>query len=148
MVMLRLNYAVELRYGVLVDLAKKIAAGEPVDLAMGHFNAIWQGDANAAALEAFELATVPARVLNLTGPETLSVRRVAEQLGRLMEKPVTFVGAESPDALLSNAQEYCRLLGYPQTPIARVIEWTARWVAAGGASLDKPTHFEARDGKF
>lgn len=144
----RLNYAVELRYGVLVDLARKVAAGEPIDLAMGAMNAIWQGDANAAALAALDRAASPPLVFNLAGPETLSVRRVAEEFGRLLDRPVSFTGRESPDALLSNGQLGHRLFGYPRVSIAQVIEWTADWVRRGGECLDKPTHFETRDGKF
>ncbi len=145
---LRLNYATEMRYGVLVDVARKVHAGEPVDLTMGNFNAIWQGDANAMALEAFAHVAVPPCVLNLAGPETLSVRRLAEQFGELLERPVQLTGSESPDALLSNAQRSHRLFGYPRVSVGRMIEWIADWVRRGGASLGKPTHFEVRDGRF
>jgi nucleoside-diphosphate-sugar epimerase len=146
--LIRLNYAVEMRYGVLVDLAQRVLAGEPIDLSMGNLNCVWQGDANAAAVRAFTHVASPPFVLNVTGPETLGVRSVGEQLGRLMEKPVKFVGAESPTALLSNASLSNRLFGYPRVPVQQVIAWTADWVKRGGTSLGKPTHFETRDGKF
>jgi nucleoside-diphosphate-sugar epimerase len=145
---LRLNYANELRYGVLVDLARAVWRDEPIDLAMGHFNALWQGDANAMALAAFDHVACPPRVLNIAGPETLSVRRVAEEFGRLFDKHLTFRGSEAGDALLSNAQLAHRLFGYPRTPVQQVILWIADWVRRGGEFLDKPTHFEVRDGAF
>ena len=146
--LIRLNYAVEMRYGVLVDLAQRVLAGETIDLAMGNFNCVWQADANAASIQALNHAASPPFVLNLTGPETLGVRPVCEELGRLMNKPVKFTGAESPTAYLSNASLCGRLYGYPRVPIQQVIRWTADWVQRGGASLGKPTHFETRDGKF
>jgi len=147
-VLLRLNYAHEMRYGVMVDLARKVAAQEPIDVPMGHFNALWQGDANAMALQAFGLASSPPDVVNLAGPETLSVRRVAEEFGRLMDRPATFVGAEQPDALLSDAGRSHALFGYPRVAARRLMEWIAAWVSHGGESLGKPTHFDVRDGKF
>lgn len=145
---IRLNYACELRYGVLVDLAQKIWAGQPIDLAMGHFNVIWQGDANAMSLAALTIASSPAAVLNVAGPETLSVRRVAQQLADRMSKSVSFVGTEGADALLNNAQRSHDLFGYPSVTVGTLIDWVADWVVAGGATLNKPTHFEARDGKY
>lgn len=146
--LLRLNYACELRYGVLVDLALKVHRGEPVDLTMGHFNVIWQADANAAALAAFPLATSPARLLNLTGPETLSVRQVCEQFGQLFGRRPVFTGAEAPDALLNNARPLLDRVGAPRVTPEQLIGWIAEWIVAGGARLDKPTHFESRDGRF
>jgi nucleoside-diphosphate-sugar epimerase len=148
MALLRLNYAVEMRYGVLVDVAQRVLAGQPIDLRMGHFNALWQGDANAMALAAFAHTASPPVVLNLAGPELLSVRRVAEQFGRLFGKPVGFQGSESADALLSNGQLGHRLFGYPRVSAGQVIEWIADWLDRGRETLGKPTHFEARDGKF
>jgi hypothetical protein len=148
LVLLRLNYATELRYGVLVDIARKVYAELPVDLAMGHLNALWQADANAMALQAFDLAAVPPRVLNLAGPELLSVRRVAEQFGRIFEKPAHFRGMESADAFLSSGQQAHRLFGYPRVSAGQMIEWIAAWVRSGGVDLGKPTHFEVRDGNF
>jgi nucleoside-diphosphate-sugar epimerase len=148
MTLVRLNYALDLRYGVVADLARQIAAGEPVDLAMGYFNAIWQGDANAMVLRLLEHAACPPLAINLTGTEKLSVRQIAARLGELMGKPVSFVGQEAPTALLSNAAKACRLLGPAEVPIDRVIAWTAHWIAAGRRSLDKPTHFQQREGKY
>jgi nucleoside-diphosphate-sugar epimerase len=148
MALIRLNYATELRYGVLVDLAWKVRAGEPIDLAMGSFNAIWQGDANAMALRALEQVAVPPTVLNLTGPERLGVRPVAEQFGRLLGREVTVRGAESPDALLSDARRALALFGPPRIDADRMIRWIADWVRRGGPTLEKPTHFEVRDGRF
>jgi uncharacterized protein YbjT (DUF2867 family) len=115
---------------------------------MGNLNAIWQADANAMTLRAFDHVASPPFVLNVAGPELLSVRRVAEQLGRLLGQPVTFRGAESPDALLSNGQLGHRLFGYPRVSAGQMIGWIADWVKRGGASLGKPTHFEVRDGRF
>ena len=146
--LVRLNYAAELRYGVLLDIAQKVHAGEPVDLATGNFNCIWQGDANSIVIRALEIAGSPPAVLNLTGPETLSVRRVARQFGDLLGMEVTYSGEEAPTALLSNAGFCFRRFGYPRVPAQQIIEWTAHWVKIGGPTLNKPTHFETRDGKF
>lgn len=148
MALLRLNYAVETRYGVLVDIAQRVWNGEPVDLSMGCLNAIWQADANGAAISAFAHLAVPPRVLNIAGPEILSVRRVAEEFAGRFGKPVRFAGVEGPDAFLSNAQESHRLFGYPRIGPAQMVEWIADWIARGGQTLGKPTHFEARDGKY
>ncbi len=147
-VLVRLNYAIDLRYGVLHDLARKVWAGETVDLAQGYFNCIWQGDANDAIVRSLGLAVSPPLVLNLTGLEVLSVRAVATRLGELMGKPARFTGAESPAALLSNPARAYELLGPPPTPLERMLHWTAHWVMQGGASFNKPTHFEVRDGRF
>src|SRR5262249_25037759 len=146
--LLRLNYANELRYGVLADLARKVWAGQPIDLSMGHFNALWQADANAMALCAFDHVASPPFVVNLAGPETLSVRRVAEEFGRLLGCTVTFTGTEGPDALLSNGGLGHRLFGYPRVSVGQMMEGLADWVRRGGADLGKPTHFEVRDGRF
>jgi nucleoside-diphosphate-sugar epimerase len=145
---LRLNYACELRYGVLVDLAQKVWDNVPVDLRMGNFNVVWQGDANAMALASFATASTPAAILNIAGPETLSVRRVCQQFGQLMGRDVQFVGSEAPDALLNNGQLGHRLYGYPRVGAEQMILWVADWVMQGGPTLNKPTHFEARSGKF
>jgi dTDP-4-dehydrorhamnose reductase len=146
--LLRLNYAQEMRYGVLVDLARRVWEGRPVELGMGYFNALWQADANAMALASLTHASVPPFVLNVAGPEVLSVRRVGEEFGRLFDKPVTFTGAEGRDALLSNGQLGHRLFGYPRVSVGQMIHWIADWVARGGETLNKPTHFEVRDGRF
>jgi nucleoside-diphosphate-sugar epimerase len=147
-VILRLNYAVEMRYGILYDLARRVAFGEPIDLTMGYFNAIWQGDANAMALAALAHTSSPPLVLNIAGPEELSVRKTCEDLGALLNRPVAFKGREAEDALLSNGARGWSLFGRPRVDVGKVIEWAADWVARGGSSLDKPTQFESRDGRF
>jgi nucleoside-diphosphate-sugar epimerase len=144
---LRLNYACELRYGVLVDLARQILAGEPIDLTMGAVNVIWQGDANAMTLQALAHAASPPFVVNIAGPE-LSVRRICEQLGELLGRPPVFAGTEGPDALLSNGQLGTRLYGDPQVPTDQLCQWIADWLLRGGELLGKPTKFQVRDGRF
>lgn len=146
--LIRLNYACDLRYGVLVDLARRVWTGQPIDLTMGYLNTIWQGDANAMTLRAFDHAASPPWVVNVTGPELLSVRTVSEQFGRLMNRPVFFTGTESDTALLSDARRGLELLGPPRVGAETLIEWVAAWVMNGGRCLDKPTHFESRDGRF
>ncbi|WP_435005068.1 NAD-dependent epimerase/dehydratase family protein [Tundrisphaera lichenicola] len=146
--LIRLNYATEMRYGVLVDLARKVQAGEPVDLAMGYLNAIWQGDASAQTLRALEHVESPACFLNVSGPETLSVREVAGRFGELFDKPVTFRGQEAPEALLSDTSKARGLFGPPRVGVDRVIEWTADWLGRGGPTSGKPTRFEVIDGRF
>lgn len=147
-VSVRLNYAIDLRYGILVDLAQKILAGNPVDLTMGYFNCIWQGDANDMILRTLPLATSPASALNLTGKEILSVRETALKLGQLMGKPVTFTGKESTTALLNNSTKAHQLLNQPLISIDQMLQWTATWVQSGNPLLNKPTHFQVRDGKY
>jgi len=146
--LLRLNYATELRYGVLVDLAHQVFAETPIDVTMGHVNVIWQRDANAMALNSLVHTTTPPRILNIAGSEILRVREVCAEFARLMNKDVTFTGDEAPDALLNNARRSYSLLGQPMTPSEEMIRWTAHWVMQGGASLGKATHFESRDGSF
>ena len=146
--LLRLNYAHELRYGVMVDIAQKIAAGQPIDVTMGYFNAIWQGDANAMALRALEHAAVPACPINLAGAERLSVRRIAERLADFLDKPISFVGQEAPDALLSDGTNGHELLGRPKVTPEQMGRWIARWQLAGGPVLGKPTKFQVRNGQF
>jgi nucleoside-diphosphate-sugar epimerase len=148
MVLVRLNYALDLRYGVLHDLAQKVRSGEAVDLTNGYFNCIWQGYANDCVVQSLGLATSPPLALNLTGPDILSVRAVATRLAELMGKTVEFTGIESGLGLLSNPAQACRLLGPPPTPLEPVLRWTAHWMMRGGASLNKPTHFEVRDGRY
>jgi len=145
---LRLNYAVEMRYGVLVDLASRISRGEPIDLSMGHVNVIWQGDANAMALAALAHASSPAIVLNVAGPEELSVRALSTNLAAAMGATTRFDGSEAGDALLSNGARGYELLGRPRVDVTRMLAWTADWVQRGGESLGKPTHFESRAGRF
>jgi len=145
---LRLNYALDVRYGIIHDLAQTIWEGRPVNRTVGHFNAIWQGDANSQALQSLDLCSAPPAILNLTGPETVSVTTLAETLGRLLGKPVTYCGEEGPIAYLNNAAKAQRLFGYPRIPLTHVINWTADWIKQGGRSLGKPTHFEVSDGKY
>jgi nucleoside-diphosphate-sugar epimerase len=145
---LRLNYAHDLRYGVMVDLARKIADAKPIDLSMGYFNAIWQGDSNAMTLMALEHTAVPARPINLAGPETLSVRLIAEQLAEQLGQPLELIGEEARDALLSNGALGHELLGRPTVPPETMIRWIAHWIEQGGPLLGKPTKFEVRNGKF
>jgi nucleoside-diphosphate-sugar epimerase len=144
----RLNYAIDMRYGVLHDVARKVRDGEEIDLAMGHVNVIWQGDANAAALRCLAHTTVPTSPLNVTGPETISVRWLAGEFGRLMGKTPRLVGTETATGWLSNASRMVRELGPPRVPLQRMIEWTADWVAHDRESLGKPTHYEVRDGRY
>jgi nucleoside-diphosphate-sugar epimerase len=148
MALIRLNYANELRYGVLVDLARRVWAGETIDVTMGNMNCIWQTDANAMSLAAFDHVASPPFVLNVAGPELLSVRRVCEQFAQRMNKPVKVAGSEAADALISNGQSGHQLYGYPRTGAQQMIDLIAAWVIRGGESLGKPTHFETRDGKF
>jgi hypothetical protein len=146
--LLRLNYATELRYGVLVDLAQQVYAGTPIDVTMGHVNVIWQRDANAMALNSLAHTSTPPRILNIAGSEILRVREVCVEFARLMNKNVTFTGEEASNALLNNASDSYALIGPPSTTSQEMIGWTAAWVMRGGASLGKATHFESRDGVF
>lgn len=144
----RLNYAIDLRYGVLLDIGEKVVRGEPIDLAMGFANVIWQGDANSYCFRAFSLCEAPPRILNVTGLDTISVRSVAEKLGTLLGKAPVFSGQESETALLSNAKLASELLGPPTVSVERMVEMTAYWIQTGGETLGKPTKFERRDGTF
>jgi nucleoside-diphosphate-sugar epimerase len=132
----------------LLDIAQKVWAGEPVDLAMGYANVIWQGDANAVALRALVSAESPPIVLNLTRPETVSIRALAGEFGRLLGREPILVGAEQRDALLNNAGRAHALFGPPRVRLEQMIEWVADWVRRGGPTLGKPTKFQARDGRF
>ncbi len=144
----RLNYAVDLRYGVLVDIARSVFTGQPVDLTIPASNVIWQGDANSYALRCLEHCSSPARVLNVTGPEVISVRRVAESFAGLLHREPVFKGEEGNRALLSNASLCHSLLGHPEVKLEVLMHWVAHWVERGGVSLDKPTKFEVADGRF
>ncbi len=146
--LLRLFYAVELRYGVLRDLAEKVWTGQPVELANGYVNCIWQGDANEMVIRSLGLAAAPAEAFNLTSAEIYRVRTVAERLGQLLGKPVQYAGTERDTALTGNTSKICAALGRPATELETMLRWTAAWVKAGGRNLGKPTHFEARDGKY
>ncbi len=145
---IRLNYATEMRYGVLVDIARKVWDDQPIDLTMGYVNVIWQGDANAMALQSLAKAASPPLVLNVSGPRIFRVRDVAEQFGSIMKKRVSFQGEEDDKALLGDGQLGYRLFGRPQVELEQLIEWSADWVMRDGESLNKPTHFEVTDGKF
>jgi nucleoside-diphosphate-sugar epimerase len=146
--LLRLNYAVDLRYGVLVDIARKVYEGSPVSLAVGYINTIWQGDANSYALRGLELCESPPRILNVTGPELISVRWAAKQFAARFGREAVFEGAETGSALLSNASLCHTLLGPPSVKLEQLLEWVAHWVEIGGSSLNKPTHFEVKNGKY
>ncbi|MBV8879240.1 MAG: NAD(P)-dependent oxidoreductase [Planctomycetaceae bacterium] len=144
----RLNYAVELRYGILLEVALKVWNGTPLDLRMGYVNVIWQGDANAIALRMLRLGETPPRVFNVTGAETLSVRELAGRFGELLGKKPVLEGRESDTALLSNAGRARSVFGPPRVGVEQVVGWVAHWVKHGGRTLNKPSHFETRDGKF
>ena len=143
-----LNYSVEMRYCVLVDLAVKVKNNLPVDLAMGYFNVIWQGDMNNYVLRSLEQVKSPANVLNLTGPEILSVREVAKEFGELFGVTPVLINKEAPTALLSNSEKAFGLFGRPEVPLSQVIRWIAEWIKEDRGLLGKPTHFEVRDGKY
>ena len=146
--LIRLNYACEMLYGVLTDIARKVWAGEPVDVSMGWFNTIWQADANAVTLAALADVQSPPKAINITGAEKLCIREVAAEFGRLFGKPVNLTGEEQATALLNDATAALERYGNPRVTIPTLMKWIAHWVKADGASLNKPTHFEARDGKF
>jgi nucleoside-diphosphate-sugar epimerase len=145
---LRLNYAVELRYGVLADIGLAVFERRPIDLRMGYVNVIWQRDANSMCLRSFAHCQSPPLILNLTGSETLSVRRIAEDFGKQFAVEPIFEFKESATALLSNSDKAHRLFGCPSVTAAEIIDWLADWIRNRGPMLNKPTHFQARDGKF
>jgi nucleoside-diphosphate-sugar epimerase len=148
MLIYRLNYAIDVRYGVLLDIAKAVVEERPIDLAMGFVNVIWQGDANEIAIRSLLHCEVPARILNVTGPETISVKWLAKQFAKKFGKTPVFVNEVKPTALLSNASRAHKLFGYPRVTLRQMIDLTAHWVLQGGKTLDKPTHFQERAGKF
>lgn len=147
-VLIRLNYAVELRYGVLVDIAQKVKNNLPVDLSMGYFNAIWQGDANNIVLRSLLNTESPAKILNITGEEILSVKEVAQKFGELFHTQINFVGKEADTALLSNSNQAFNLYGKPTISTDEIVQWIANWMMEDKKLLGKPTHFEVRDGKY
>ena len=147
-VILRLNYAIDLRYGVLVDIAAAVFHRQPVDLSMAAVNVIWQGDANSMCLRSFAHCQSPPLILNITGPETLSVRSIAQEFGRRFAIEPHFTSEQMPTALLSNATKAHQLLGSPTVTPCEMMDWIANWIRGGGAMLNKPTHFQTRDGKF
>ncbi len=144
----RLNYAIDFRYGVLVDVAQKVLAGQPVDVTMGHANVIWQGDACARAIQSLDHAVSPAIPLNITGPETISIRSLALEFGRRFGVEAKITGIEAERVWLNNASKSFGLWGYPTVSLGQMIDWIAAWLQDGGGTLGKPTHFEVRDGKF
>ena len=146
--LIRLNYAVELRYGVLLDLARQVYHERPIDLTMGHVNVIWQADANAMAIAALADASSPPYVLNVAGPEMLNIKDICQRFGKHFNKKVQFVGYEGEAAFLNNGSRGHVAYGRPRVATDRLVDWTAAWLAGGGPTFDKPTHFEVPDGKF
>ncbi|WP_163969688.1 NAD-dependent epimerase/dehydratase family protein [Oceanobacillus halotolerans] len=144
----RLSYAIDMRYGVLLEIAKQVYQEKPVDLTTGHVNVIWQGDANEYAIRSLLHCSTDPAILNITGPETISVRWVAEEFGRHFDKEVFFRNDEEQSALLNNASKAHKLFGYPSVPLQQMIEWTADWLKHDGEMIDKPTHFQERQGAF
>jgi nucleoside-diphosphate-sugar epimerase len=144
----RLNYAIDLRYGVLLEVAKAVAEQKPIDLTTGFVNVIWQGDANEIAIRSLLHCEVPAKILNVTGPETVSIKWLAEQFGLHFGKTPMFLNEVQPTALLSNASLSHQLFGYPRVTLRQMIELTVAWLKQGGKTLNKPTHFQERHGKF
>jgi nucleoside-diphosphate-sugar epimerase len=145
---LRLNYAIDLRYGVLLDIASAVYERRPVNLRMSLVNVIWQGDANSACLRSLAHCQSPPTILNITGPETLAVRYLALEFGRRFNIEPVWDGEETPTALLNVAAKAHQLFGYPSVTVQDLIDWTAHWIMSGNSVLRKPTHFDVRDGKF
>jgi nucleoside-diphosphate-sugar epimerase len=147
-VIFRLNYAIDMRYGVLLEIAKQVFNGHPVDLAMGTVNVIWQGDANEYAIRSLLHCSTPPEILNVTGPEKISIKWLAEQYAKKFSKPVQFINEEQPTALLNNASKAHKLFGYPSVSLAQMIDWTVEWIENDGMTNNKPTHFQERQGAF
>ncbi|MDQ1912754.1 epimerase [Paenibacillus sp. GD4] len=148
MTIYRLNYAVDLRYGVLLEIANSVSSGKPIDVTMGHMNCIWQGDANEIAIRSLTLCNTPPTLLNVTGPETVPLRFVANEFGKRMGKEPVFTGTEADTALLSNAGKCHKLFGYPKISLQQMIDWVAEWVMNEGETWNKPTHFQERKGNY
>jgi hypothetical protein len=144
----RLNYAIDLRYGVLADVAQKVRDGLPVDVTMGHVNVIWQGDANAMALRCLAHCTVPTSPINVSGLESISIRWLAHELASRLGRKAQIVGAEAATAWLTNTAAAAGLFGPPSVPLTRMLDWTVDWIVRRLPMLDKPTHFEVRDGAY
>ena len=147
-VIIRLSYAIDLRYGVLHDLASKLLSGAPIDVTMGHVNVIWQGDACAQSLRALRHVTAPAAPINISGPEIVSIRWLAHEFGKRFGIEPVLVGHEAPTAWLANTSRAAGLFGYPSVPLSALIDWTADWLQRGMGSLGKETHFEVRSGAY
>lgn len=148
MLLYRLNYANDVSYGILLEIARSVFEEKEIDLCMGNVNVIWQGDANEVALRSLLHCSSPARILNVTGPETVSVRWVALEFAKMFGKKISFTSTEEQNALLSNAAECFRLFGYPSVTLKQMMELIGRWVMEGGKTLNKPTHFQEREGKY
>ncbi|MFC4557978.1 NAD-dependent epimerase/dehydratase family protein [Virgibacillus kekensis] len=148
MLLFRLNYAIDLRYGVLLEIARQVYNGKTIDLTMGNVNVIWQGDANEYAIRSLLHTEAPSKVLNVTGPETVSVRWLAEEFAKRFNKDARFSNEEQPTALLNNASQAHKLFGYPKVTIQQMIDMTADWLMHDGSTYDKPTHFQERQGAF
>nr|WP_150960351.1 NAD(P)-dependent oxidoreductase [Aneurinibacillus sp. XH2] len=144
----RLNYAIDLRYGVLLEIAKAIKEGREIDVTMGHANVIWQGDANEMAIRSLTVASNPPTVLNVTGPETISLRWVAKEFANRLGTEARIIGKEAETALLSNSSKAIQTFGYPRVSLLQMIDWIADWVQIDGATWNKPTHFQEREGKY
>lgn len=144
----RLNYAVDFKYGVLLEIAKAVLEGREIDLATGHVNVIWQGDANEYALRSLKFCDTPPRILNITGPETVSIRWAAREFGKILNKTPHFINEEQPTALLNNASTAHQLFGYPKVSLKTMMEIVATWLTSGGKTINKPTHFQERKGAF
>lgn len=145
---IRLNYALDLRYGVIFDIARKVFDGEPVDVTTGYFNGIWQGDVCEQVIRSLTMATSPANILNITGPEIISVRWLANKFANIFSKKVEIFGNENGKAYLSNATKANAIFGNPTVPIGKIIAWTADWIENGKETLNKPTHFEVQNGQY
>ncbi len=148
MLIYRLNYAVDFRYGVMMEIAKSVLSGKPIDLRTENVNVIWQGDANEIAIRSLLHCESPAKMLNVTGPETLSTRWIANRFGEIFGKEPQFIYEAEGSALLNNASECHRIFGYPRVTVREIIDLTAKWLQQGGQELNKPTHFQERAGKF
>lgn len=144
----RLNYANDVTYGVLLEIAKSVKENRPIDVSMGHVNVIWQGDANEIALRSLLHCSAPSKILNVSGPETVAIRWVAKEFGKIFGQTPQFINEEQETALLSNTSELSRLFGYPRVTLKEMIEIIAAWLEEGGKTINKPTHFQERTGQF
>lgn len=148
MLLYRLNYAIDMRYGTLLEIAKLVKEEKEIDLTNGHMNVIWQGEANEIAIRSLLYCESPAKILNVTGPETISVRWVASEFGKMFNKTPQFINQEAPNSLLNNASQSHKMFGYPKVSLREMMEMTAEWVLHGGKTINKPTHFQERSGKY